>query len=201
MLKKFRNWLTASADEEEAENQRKRWARLTERVELQQTDFPLNEEEVAVLSIGTAEDIPDLLEIERLSYHGETPWNQKAFEHEMKNNRNALYLVLRVYDVAIGFIGSWFVEGEAHVTNIAIIPNYRRYGLASFLMEQMRHLAEADHNQLFSLEVRMSNTGAQELYRKLGFKDGKIKKAYYSEDHEDALEMSLVLKGHKKSGE
>ena len=69
MLKKFRNWLTASADEEEAENQRKRWTRLTERVELQQTDFPLNEEEVAVLSIGTAEDMMQFLWVKRRIFY------------------------------------------------------------------------------------------------------------------------------------
>ncbi|MGX7418985.1 ribosomal protein S18-alanine N-acetyltransferase [Carnobacterium gallinarum] len=195
MLKKFRNWLTISSNEKEATEQRWRWERLTERVSLTKTEFPMNANENAILSIGTVADIPELLEIERLSYHGEMPWSQKAFEHEMKNNRNALYLILKVYDKAVAFIGSWFVEGEAHITNIAVIPNYRRLGLATVLIQQMEQLAIMDQNKLFSLEVRVSNQSGQNLYRKLGFQDGKIKKGYYTENREDALEMYKALKG------
>lgn len=194
MLKKFRNWLTISSNEEEATEQKWRWERLTERVTFTNTEFAINAKEKAVLSIGTVEDIPDLLEIERLSYHGQMPWSQKAFEHEMTHNRNALYLVLKVYDKAVAFIGSWFVEGEAHITNIAVIPNYRRLGMAQFLIQQMEQLAIADGNKLFSLEVRVSNKNAQNLYHKLGFQEGLIKKGYYTEDHEDALEMSKKLR-------
>ncbi|MGY3779116.1 ribosomal protein S18-alanine N-acetyltransferase [Isobaculum melis] len=171
----------------------------------QRDSFQVIEKELTLLEVadtiifrrGFFEDIDGLLDVERLSYHGETPWNRRAFEHEMRRNKNAIYLVLVFEYQLIGFIGAWFVQGEAHITNIAIIPKFRNKGLASFLIKELVELAIQKENNIMSLEVRTSNTTAQSVYRKMGFVDGKIKKAYYASDLEDALEMSLDLRNKK----
>lgn len=143
---------------------------------------------------GYFEDIDGLLDVERLSYDGETPWNRRAFEHEMRRNKNAIYLVLVYEHQLIGFIGAWFVQGEAHITNIAMIPQFRNKGFATFLIKELMEIAIQKENNILSLEVRTSNETAKSVYRKMGFVDGKIKKAYYASDLEDALEMSMDLR-------
>lgn len=78
---------------------------------------------------------------------------------------------------------------EAHVTNIAIHPDHRGKKLGGGLMEAAIETAKAQGAVLMTLEARVSNTVAQNLYRKLGFKNGGIRKRYYTDNYEDAIVM------------
>lgn len=80
----------------------------------------------------------------------------------------------------------WIYLGEAHVTNIAVEPEFRRRGLARILMQSMMKLAAENKASCMSLEVRERNIAAQALYKSLGFKKEGVRKRYYSDTGEDA---------------
>jgi ribosomal-protein-alanine N-acetyltransferase len=78
---------------------------------------------------------------------------------------------------------------DAHVTTIAVDPAWHRRGIATRLMVALAResLVRGAHN--LTLEVRTSNKGAQELYRRFGFAPVGVRKNYYQETNEDALVM------------
>ena len=118
------------------------------------------------------------------------PWSQGVFTSEIEHVRSGSrhYLVARRDKVIAGYAGLWFTADEAHVTNVAVEPTMRRQGIARALMLQLA--AEAIERQCVSwtLEVRISATGAQELYQEFGFVPAGVRKRYY-ENVEDAIVM------------
>nr|WP_285852004.1 ribosomal protein S18-alanine N-acetyltransferase [Sporosarcina luteola] len=139
----------------------------------------------------TLEDIPAVVEIEQEAFA--TPWTQEVFEHEMTGNDYAHYIVAVSDDEVIGHCGMWVVLDESHITNVAVRTHMRGYGIGEALMRKAMELCKANDVRLMTLEVRVSNHTAQNLYRKLGFQDGGIRKNYYTDDHEDALVMWVEL--------
>ena len=135
----------------------------------------------------TREDIPPVVEIEEESFS--TPWTEEVFEHEMTGNAYAHYIVAEEEDQVIGHCGMWIVLDECHITNVAVRKQHRGRGIGEGLMRKAIALCKANEVRLMTLEVRVSNETAQNLYRKLGFQDGGIRKNYYTDDHEDALVM------------
>ncbi|HEV2237535.1 MAG TPA: ribosomal protein S18-alanine N-acetyltransferase [Ktedonobacterales bacterium] len=89
----------------------------------------------------------------------------------------------------IGFAGLWLMVDEAHVTTIATHPEHRSLGVGELLLASLIDIAYDIRAQVVTLEVRVSNSVAQGLYRKYGFQDAGIRRRYYSDDHEDALIM------------
>lgn len=137
------------------------------------------------------EDIDQILVIEKESFA--TPWSRESFENELTKNRFALYLVLEDEEVIFGYCGVWIIVDEAHVTNIALLPNYRGKKLGETLLTEIMKVAKEKGAKTMTLEVRVSNHVAQSLYRKLGFQDGGIRKNYYTDNQEDALVMWVNL--------
>ncbi|MFZ3591627.1 ribosomal protein S18-alanine N-acetyltransferase [Bacillus sp. DJP31] len=135
----------------------------------------------------TSADIDQIMVIELASFA--VPWSREAFYNEMVNNPYATYVVMQERDQIIGYCGLWVVLEDAHVTNIAVLPAYRGRKLGEGLLNQSMELAKALGAERLSLEVRVSNTVAQSLYRKIGFENGGIRKNYYSDNGEDALVM------------
>jgi ribosomal-protein-alanine N-acetyltransferase len=78
---------------------------------------------------------------------------------------------------------------EAHITTIAMHPNYRRLGLGEFMLVSLIDIAYAINARWITLEVRVSNYNAQNLYRKYGFREAGLRHRYYSDNQEDALIM------------
>lgn len=132
-------------------------------------------------------DIDQVLEIEHLSFA--TPWSREAFYNELHNNKFAIYIVLEMEQKIIGYCGVWIVVDEAHITNVAILPEYRGKKLGDALMGKLIEVAREKGAKTMTLEVRVSNIIAQSLYRKYGFQNGGIRKNYYSDNQEDALVM------------
>jgi [ribosomal protein S18]-alanine N-acetyltransferase len=89
----------------------------------------------------------------------------------------------------IGFAGLWLMVDEAHVTTIATHPEFRGLGAGELLLASLVDIAYDIRAQVVTLEVRVSNSVAQNLYRKYGFQDAGIRRRYYSDNHEDALIM------------
>lgn len=89
----------------------------------------------------------------------------------------------------IGFAGLWLMVDEAHITTIAMHPDYRRKGLGEFMLTNLIDIAYNISAKWVTLEVRVSNYNAQNLYRKYGFHEAGVRHRYYSDNQEDALIM------------
>jgi ribosomal-protein-alanine N-acetyltransferase len=89
-----------------------------------------------------------------------------------------------------GFAGIWVLSKEAHITNIAVRQKYQRRGLGEQLLLTTIDLAQEMKASGMTLEVRASNTAAQNLYRKYGFTQTGIRRGYYLDNREDGIIMS-----------
>lgn len=132
-------------------------------------------------------DVDEVWEIEKLSFR--TPWSRESFENEMRVNDRAKYVVAALGDTVVGYGGMWYIIDEAHITNIAVHPDYRNRKIGEMIVKEMIRTAKESEINSLTLEVRVSNTAAINLYRKLGFEDAGIRKGYYTDTGEDALIM------------
>ena len=121
------------------------------------------------------------------------PWSKDSIRKELKNDL-ARYLVAEIDDKIVGYVGVWFVVDEGHITNVAVHSDYRGKKIGDKLVKEMVELCKENNIVAMTLEVRASNTVAQNLYRKYGFKMGGIRKEYYSDNKEDAIIMWNQLK-------
>ena len=134
------------------------------------------------------EDVAAVHEIERLSFS--TPWPAYAFEQELRGNRLARYVVARAGDAVVGFAGLWLMVDEAHITTFSVHPDWRRQGIGRQLLLSLAEIAIGIPARRMTLEVRVSNEAAQDLYRAFGFEVTGRRPRYYTDDHEDALVMT-----------
>jgi [ribosomal protein S18]-alanine N-acetyltransferase len=139
----------------------------------------------------TVDDLDAVMEIEHRSFS--IPWTREAFYNEIEQNHLSTYLVVEDGECIAGYCGVWLVVDEAHITNVAVLPDYRGKGLGEALMMRIMEIAKQVGARVMTLEVRVSNEAAKGLYRKMGFQDGGIRKRYYSDNQEDALVMWVNL--------
>jgi len=133
------------------------------------------------------QDVDQVLGIERRSYP--TPWSRRAFVSELTENAYAHYLVARLGQRVVGYIGMWFVIDEGHITNVAVHPDARNRGVGRQLMQAAMDLARLSGGVRVTLEVRISNAVAQHLYSSLGFQTVGVRRGYYTDNGEDAYIM------------
>jgi [ribosomal protein S18]-alanine N-acetyltransferase len=94
-------------------------------------------------------------------------------------------------DFVVGFIGLWFMASEMHIINLGVHPDFRRRGIGELLLIHGIELSMELRAILITLEVRPSNTAAQALYAIYGFTERGVRKAYYLDNREDAIIMTL----------
>src|SRR5438093_13684728 len=152
-------------------------------------------------SLGTSELEPAELEvspmkrrhlkgvmaIERQVYP--RPWSPSLFISEMSETSNRAYLVARLGRDVVGYGGVICYGDEAHVTTIAVDPEHHRKKIGTRLLSELMRAAIEMGARAVSLEVRMSNWGAQRMYGRFGFRPVGVRKGYYQETGEDALVM------------
>ncbi|MBE7044290.1 MAG: ribosomal-protein-alanine N-acetyltransferase [Ruminococcaceae bacterium] len=138
----------------------------------------------------TAEDAKALSELDRLCFG--TPWSEKSFSDEAKNEI-AVYYLAKDAGKTVGYCGYWQVADEGDITNIAVHPDYRRQGIAKKLLETVIKCAKKQALVLMTLEVRKSNQAAISLYEKYGFRQIGMRKNYYTNPREDALIMTMDM--------
>lgn len=143
------------------------------------------------VNIMNESDIDDVVEISNLSFS--TPWSRLSYEQEL-NNSLAKYFVAKIDNKVIGFIGTWIIVDESHITNVAVHPNYRKLGIGSKLIESMLNYCKEKNCTAYTLEVRESNKTAISAYEKHGFIVDGIRKEYYQDNKENALIMWLRIK-------
>lgn len=138
-------------------------------------------------------DVKELLAVQRLTYKEETAWTRSGFLSELYSRYTHLYLGVLHQEKMIGFMGVRVFLEDGHITNIAIIPEFQGWGIGSFLMKEAENFAKKNRCQTMSLEVRIGNSDAQRLYRRLGFVSRKVLPNYYNEEREDAIDMVKYL--------
>src|SRR4029077_10948541 len=128
-----------------------------------------------------------VMAIERQVYP--RPWSPNLFLSEMSESRNRCYLVARLDREVVGYGGLICYGEEAHVTNVAVDPERQREKIGTRLLHDLVVAAYDMGAEAVSLEVRVTNWGAQRLYARFGFRPVGIRKNYYQEIGEDALIM------------
>ncbi len=155
-------------------------------------------------------DVPQVMAIERKSFT--LPWSDYTYRHEILENRNAHYFVARRLDgrviskpaswwgrwfkretpaPVVGYGGFWIVIDEAHISTIASDVKWRGHGIGELMLLAMieRSIELGAHE--VTLEVRVSNAVAQNLYRKYGFEVVGRRPGYYRDNNEDADLMTV----------
>ncbi len=131
-------------------------------------------------------DLDAVETIERESYP--TPWSRSMFDAELRKP-SSLALGAFTADELLGYaFVSRYVDAW-HVMNVAVANGYRRRGIASALLERLFDVTATDPKRGYTLEVRVSNTGAIRLYEQLGFEARGVRRGYYTDNREDALIM------------
>ena len=98
-------------------------------------------------------------------------------------------------ELVAGFIGLWYVVDEAHIVSIGVRSEYRGLGLGEMLLISAIEQARQMKSRVMTLEVRMSNYVAQNLYKKYGFTRRGVRKGYYTNNREDAVIMTTTPLG------
>lgn len=130
----------------------------------------------------SSEYIKDVAEIERQCFS--SPWSEEQLSEELKNDC-AHFLIAVENGRAVGYAGLYAVCGEGDVARVAVLPEYRKTGIAKAILQQA---FTGDITEIF-LDVRESNIPAISLYHSLGFKNIGVRKNYYSNPTENAILM------------
>jgi ribosomal-protein-alanine N-acetyltransferase len=134
------------------------------------------------------EDIAAVLAIEQQSFT--MPWTEAMFASELQNEHTSHMLVAHVGDAdgpIVGYVGYRVVLDEMHIILLAVAPAWRQRGIARQIMSQAMDEARATGCTRATLEVRVSNTPAQQLYYNLHFAPVGTRPKYYVRPTEDAL--------------
>lgn len=139
---------------------------------------------------ATQADLPMILNIEKLSFA--SPWTEAHFQYELQENPYAYVLVAKAEGHLVGYIDFWITFQQAQINNLAVAPTLRQHGIGKMiLLDAMDRIKKANCESI-TLEVRVSNHIAQQLYRKQGFQILLTKPKYYA-DGEDAYLMEKRL--------
>lgn len=138
----------------------------------------------------TLDDLPVVLDIDKLSFP--QPWPESSYRFELTTNLASILLVAEVDEELVGYIGSWLLVDETHVSTLAVHPNFRRRGIARRLLLELLRRSAANGADIATLEVRVSNQAAIDLYTSFGFRITGRRPGYYRDNHEDAHIMTMV---------
>jgi ribosomal-protein-alanine N-acetyltransferase len=151
-------------------------------------------------------DVKEVISIENRTFS--LPWSNRAYSYELQYNAFSYYFVVRQEGAAkrpallsrlhsslapspiVGYGGFWLMGDEAHISTLAVKPGWRGRGLGELLLVAILDRAMELEATTATLEVRVSNLVAQNLYRKYGFQKVGVRHRYYSNNGEDALIMS-----------
>ena len=136
------------------------------------------------------DDLGEIEEIERRSYP--TPWSRSMFAGELAKPSSICLGAFEADDEDGALVGYLIVSRYVdawHVMNVAVDPDQRGRGVGSMLLERLFDLTADDARRGYTLEVRVTNRKAVELYERLGFHSRGLRRGYYTDNREDALIM------------
>lgn len=119
---------------------------------------------------------------------------EKTLYNEVLYNKLSRYFTALVNGKRIGYIGSWLTVPNAEILNLLVVNELQGNGIGKRLVEEVIRVSEKELIEMLSLEVRVSNIKAINLYKSLGFYEGTIRKKYYG-NGEDAVLMVKDIGG------
>jgi [ribosomal protein S18]-alanine N-acetyltransferase len=153
------------------------------------------------------DDVPLVMVIEQESFP--LPWSSYTYRHELTENAHSHYIVIQARAAGldtrpwwrrmlqpssmpiVGYGGYWLITDEAHISTIAVAAPWRGRGLGELLLSAMIEQAQARQATMVTLEVRVSNRVAQNLYQKYGLVITGTRPRYYRDNDEDAYIMTV----------
>jgi ribosomal-protein-alanine N-acetyltransferase len=140
-------------------------------------------------TVSTPAQIDEVLAIETISFTN--PWTREMYLAELDNTGVSFCFLARLADgQGIGFCSVWRVLDELHINNLAVLPEFRRRGVATALLDHVFSQGRKLGAERATLEVRRSNEAARLLYEAFGFTVAGVRRDYYSRPVEDALVLS-----------
>ena len=136
------------------------------------------------------DDLGEIEEIERRSYP--TPWSRSMFAGELAKPSSICLGAFEADEEEGALVGYLIVSRYVdawHVMNVAVDLDHRGRGVATMLLERLFEVTADDSRRGYTLEVRVTNTKAIELYERLGFRSRGVRRGYYTDNREDALIM------------
>jgi [ribosomal protein S18]-alanine N-acetyltransferase len=131
-------------------------------------------------------DIDGVLAVEEASFT--SPWTKEMYLAEFENRGiSFFYLAKTPLGEIVGFCSFWRVLDELHINNLAVLPQHRRAGVATALLAGVLADGARLGAKRATLEVRQSNTPAQQLYDRFAFSVAGVRRGYYNSPVEDAL--------------
>lgn len=116
------------------------------------------------------------------------PWSTNLLKKEIENPL-AYYIVVRLDEEVVAYAGFWDIVGDAQIMNVAVTPQFQGRKIGDILMKAMIEEAQKRKLETMSLEVRVSNEKAINLYQKYDFEIQGRRKNYYQDNNEDAYIM------------
>ena len=139
----------------------------------------------------TLADIPQVAVLEAQNFT--MPWSEKGFADALKQPEH-IFLVAELEDKTLAAYCGLYASGdEGEITNVAVSDQVRRQGIGQAVVAEVLRQAEYQGMRQIFLEVRKTNTGARNLYEKLGFVNCGIRKNFYQKPCEDAVLMRKDL--------
>lgn len=136
--------------------------------------------------LSSPDEIDAILAIEHASFTN--PWTREMYHAELENRGVSFCFLARDQDGStVGFCSVWRVLDELHINNLAVLPEFRRTGVATALLRRALEHGAGSGALRATLEVRRSNDPARLLYERFGFTVAGIRRAYYTKPVEDAL--------------
>lgn len=135
----------------------------------------------------TAADICAAAEIEKVCFS--VPWTEGMLRSEIDDS-SCVYRGIFDGEALVGYAGMRTVLDEGYINNVAVLPAYRRQGLARALLTELEKDAAALRLSFMTLEVRESNLPARTLYASLGYIPVGLRPRYYERPAEDAVLMT-----------
>jgi [ribosomal protein S18]-alanine N-acetyltransferase len=140
-------------------------------------------------------DLAAFVELEQACFA--VPWSEESLRHDLEDHPEAFYLAACAPDGAvIGYAAFWRAAGEGMVTNVAVAPAWRGKGVGRKLLASLMNQATRENLSSLTLEVRVSNGPAINLYESAGFIAIGIRRGYYEDNHEDAIIMLKEIEKH-----
>ena len=141
---------------------------------------------IVVEPVASADDLGGLLAVEEASFLN--PWTREMYLAELDNaGVSYLFVAKDGEGRVVGFCGFWRVVDELHINNLAVLPAYRRQGIASMILNRVFEEGRKVGAGRATLEVRRSNEIARRLYERFGFTVAGVRRGYYRHPEEDAL--------------
>lgn len=121
------------------------------------------------------------------------PWTERMLQDALDDMLTSFICALGDNGVVMGYAGITVVAGEGYINNVAVRQEYRKQGIASELLNVFIRFAQAQGVEFITLEVRVSNVPAKQLYMKHGFTQVGRRKDYYDDPKEDAILMTRTF--------